>query len=108
MFDELFWERVAKLTVIALASPLWWPIAKAMWHEFSLALIPEGGLFGKPPTVQEIEKALAERDDFDPLVSEPWAHTLQSRGSQSRGGSTRGQRTGIQRSGGRRQPVRRR
>ncbi len=63
-------DAVIKLTFIAFLSPLWWPVAKALWRDAQDALREEGGIFGRVPTVRELARLEAERGHFEsPLVS---------------------------------------
>jgi hypothetical protein len=110
--DNIIVDRLIKIGVLLLLSPLWWPVAKAMWMEIKVALAPEGGLFGTPPTPSEMERLLEEIGGEDPLGSEPFVDgrrgaappsgggrgaTGVSRGGGSRGGASRGGGGGARR-----------
>ncbi|HIG12029.1 MAG: hypothetical protein ABGY71_09365 [bacterium] len=62
-----------KILVIFLATPLWWPIAKALWEELNEGLADDGGLLGRVPSVHEQAK-IEERQlrEEDRLVHETW------------------------------------
>jgi hypothetical protein len=51
---------VYKLIGILLLSPLWVPVARALWRDAEDALREEGGVFGRPPTARELAR-LEER-----------------------------------------------
>lgn len=66
--------RLAKLFLLAVLSPFWVPIAKAMWAEISAALAEHGGLFGNAPSQLELEQMRKARGtDQTPLILEPWS-----------------------------------
>jgi len=63
-----------KLLFIALVSPLWLPIARAMRHEVQEALAPQGGWMGaQPPRAPERPPA-----GLDPFLNVPLADHRQS------------------------------
>jgi len=100
---SMFLYRVAQVVVLAVLSPFWYPIAKAMWRELYAALLPEGGLFGRPPTEIELQRLQQQLGDYeDALISEPWARDMHRRpkGEQRRGATGGGARRGASRSGG--------
>ena len=78
--DSIMIARLAKLVLLAVLSPFWVPIAKAMWAEMTAALAEHGGLFGKEPSKLELERMRKARgpDQF-PLVLEPWAENPRRR-----------------------------
>lgn len=57
----------AKLAVLMVLSPLWWPIVKSMWREVGHALAPEGGLYAnkKPRPIERRNRG------EDPFVNIP-------------------------------------
>lgn len=68
-------QTILKIAVLALLSPIWWPILKTLYREVEMALLEEGGLLGRPPTPEELAAKREKYGDYDnPLVSEPWAH----------------------------------
>jgi hypothetical protein len=55
------------------AAPLWWPFLRTLWRDFDDSLAEEGGVFGRPPGPQELERIQQEKSERpDPLISEPW------------------------------------
>jgi hypothetical protein len=67
-----------------------------LWRDFNRALEEEGGVFGRPPTANEVERIRREKlKDPDTLVSEPWARrgqrrTMSQRPASKRAGETHG------------------
>jgi hypothetical protein len=54
------------------AAPVWWPFVRTLWRDFNHALRAEGGLFGRPPSAQEVQRL--ERGgagEPESLVNEP-------------------------------------
>lgn len=72
--DTIMIARLVKLLGLAVLSPFWVPVAKAMWAEFNAALAEHGGLFGAAPSKLELERMRKARGgDQAPLILEPWA-----------------------------------
>ena len=103
-----FFEELQNLFIkgvfVLLASPLWFPLVKAVWEEFNEAMAEEGGLFGRPPSPRELEKIEQERAlKPEPLIHEPWStREEQRREARSGGGATpaKGGAQGQKRRGG--------
>ena len=73
MLEELQ-NLFIKGVFVLLASPLWFPLMRAVWQEFNEAMAEEGGLFGRPPTGRELEEIRrARRLRPEPLVHEPFS-----------------------------------
>jgi len=89
-----------KYAIVILATPLWWPFAKALWKSLNDALREEGGLLGKPPTEEQLREMQAEDPLKDAMISEerytPFtAHSLTgARPSSGNEPSSRGTRMG--------------
>ncbi len=67
-------ENAIKYGILTATSPIWWPIAKALWAELQASLWREGGLIGRPPTAQEIPILQERYKEFlSPLVNESLA-----------------------------------
>lgn len=45
-----------KYAILALTAPLWIPFFKALWHTLNDGLREEGGLFGHPPTEEQLRE----------------------------------------------------
>lgn len=59
-----------KLLGILLLSPLWWPVAKALWRDAEDALRDEGGVFGRTPTAREVAELEQRYGQYEsPLIS---------------------------------------
>ncbi len=91
-----------KYAIVALSFPLWGPFAKAMWKEFNDALRDEGGLFGAPPTPEQLRAIERERGRFrSGMVSVTWAEHERQQGhsgaasNQSSATPTRNERAGF-------------
>jgi len=50
-----------KYVLLAITAPFWIPFFRALYDEFNNAILDEGGLFGDPPSAEQIEKIRAER-----------------------------------------------
>jgi hypothetical protein len=65
-------QTAVKFLIILLLSPLWWPVAKALYLDVEAALWREGGLFGRPPTGERLRELERKYQDYEPpLVSKP-------------------------------------
>lgn len=82
----------AKVLIVLLASPLWYPFLKAVWEELNESMAEEGGIFGRPPTAKEWEQGAQERElREDPLVHDAWPTEAERRaGRHPMGGSREG------------------
>jgi len=84
-----FFEELQNLFIkgvfVLLASPLWFPLVKAVWEEFNEAMADEGGVFGRPPSPRELEKIEKERQlKPEPLIHEPWSTREEQRNEARR------------------------
>ena len=101
-----------RLLVLLLTTPLWWPVARALWEEVNWMLRDEGGVFGPIPSERKRKELLESPTGAeDPLVEEPILTPFE----RSRGGPTAGTRPepadeaeprGFARSGKIKQPTR--
>jgi len=67
-------KDILRWVLLIAATPLWLPFLRILWRDFNRALEEEGGIFGRPPPPQEIERIRREKlTDAETLVSEPWA-----------------------------------
>ena len=65
-----------KIGIIVLLTPYWMPVVKALYDDFEAALWREGGLFGRPPTSEELAELEEKyRNWKSPLVNEPLARS---------------------------------
>jgi len=97
-------SEFVKLGILAVTSPFWWPFMRELWKEMNDALSEEGGILGRPPSVEEQER---QRDYRSPLVSTPFrdpVHRNRAEASSARGSragtsapATRTRRTGFDR-----------
>jgi hypothetical protein len=100
--DNMLLYRLTQVVVLAVLSPFWYPVAKAMWREVQAALMPEGGLFGRAPTELELRRLQDRLGDFDdPLVSEPWSDRLRPQARRDARDSGADRRGSAVRSGAR-------
>ena len=53
MDDFINFPLLGKLLVVAILTPAWLPIVKALWQEVNDSLIEEGGIFGETPDRSE-------------------------------------------------------
>jgi len=85
---ELNYELV-RWGVLILTFPLWGRFLGELWKDFSDTLIEEGGLFGHPPSLEQLRRLRAQmKDRPDLLVSEPWAHRGKPRAAGPRRSAT--------------------
>jgi hypothetical protein len=59
-----------KYAILVLATPRWWPFAKALWKSLNDALREEGGLLGRAPSEEELREMQAEDPVADAMISE--------------------------------------
>ena len=65
---------ILKFAFLFALTPVWLPVLKLIHREMDAALLEEGGLFGRPPTKEELIKLREKYADYeDPLISVPWA-----------------------------------
>jgi len=77
LFESFFnVQMVVKLGVLAVASPVWVPVVKAVWHELQQAMAADGGVFGRA----KFEMPPRERI-HDPFWSIPLASQRGGRGA---------------------------
>ena len=86
MLAEFNAQTALKLLILAVLSPFWWPIARAMRNEILEALAPEGGLMGK----NEPRPSKRPPAGLDPFLNVPLASHRRN-ASQSRAQTARGQ-----------------
>ena len=78
MSDSVF--TLVKVLIIASLAPVWVPVLKALYDDFEAALWREGGLFGRPPTKDElIELERKYRHWKSPLINEPLPRRRESK-----------------------------
>lgn len=58
------YDYIIKFAVIAALSPVWWPIVRTLYAEAQGALRREGGLFGRTPTVREMQRIEARKGEY--------------------------------------------
>ena len=66
-------SEFVKLGIMAVTAPFWWPFMRELWKEMNHALSEEGGILGRPPS---IEKRKRQLDYRSPLVSTPFQDPL--------------------------------
>ena len=90
-----------KYAIIALSFPVWWPFARALWREFNDSLRDEGGIFGSPPSAEELRRIERERGRFhSTLTSVTWAeHEREQNLEHERPRAQRGARPAPRRGG---------
>jgi hypothetical protein len=98
-------SEFAKLGILAVLSPLWWPFLRELWKEMNDALSEEGGILGRPRSVEDEKR---QQDYRSPLVSTPFrdpVHRMRAEASSQRSSqpgtpgspATRTRRTGFER-----------
>ena len=84
-------KDILRWVLLIAATPLWLPFLRILWRDFNRALEEEGGIFGQPPSPQEIERIRREKlSDAETLVSEPWARRGEQAARRRAGRAGRG------------------
>jgi len=97
-------KDILRWVLLIAATPIWLPFLRMLWKDFNRALEEEGGIFGRPPRSDEIERIRREKlMEPETLVSESWARRGERRTLRSEPGPSSARNTsagGAQRSRG--------
>jgi hypothetical protein len=76
--------ELVKYGILIAAAPWWVPFVKALWNELNASLREEGGLFGAPPSAQELERMNRDQGAFvTSMVHEPRPDRPRARGQRN-------------------------